>query len=113
VQAVLDWLGAVSLWFMAQVKQLFSSGACVAGDTSAMAEAFFLSLKNSFFFLGWESQDAARRVYACLYGFDASAGSQALRVPLAVSSTAIAQNIISAVLLFLVLIAFRNLLKTR
>ena len=36
-----------------------------------------------------------------------------LRVPLAVSTLAIAQNITSAFLLFLVLIAFRNLLRTR
>lgn len=112
-QTVLDWLTAALLWAMAKIKLAFNSGACVAGDSSATAEAFFLSVKNSFFFLGWESQDAARRVYSCLYGYDPATGTDAVRIPLAVSSTAIAQNIVSALLLFLVLIAFRNLLKTR
>jgi hypothetical protein len=113
VHAVLDWMSAALHWIGASIQHLFSSGGCIAGESGATAEALFLSLKNAFFFLGWESQDAARRVYACLYGFDAGAGEQALRVPLAVSTMAIVQNIISAFLLFLVLIAFRNLLRTR
>jgi hypothetical protein len=113
VQAVLHWLTGAGEWLVLSVKQLFSTSGCVAGDSSASAEAFFLSLKNSLFFLGWESQDAARRVYGCLYGFDGAPGAQTLRVPLSISTTAIAQNIVSAFLLFLVLLAIRNILKTR
>ena len=114
VQAVLHWLTGAGQWLALSMKQLFSTDGCVAGNSSATAEAFFLSLKNSLFFLGWESQDAARRVYGCLYGFDeGSPGPLALRVPLSISTTAIAQNVVSAFLLFLVLLAIRNILKTR
>ncbi len=113
VHAVLNWLGEAWQWLALSIEQLFATGSCVVGTSNATGEAFFLSLKNALFFLGWESQDAARRVYSCLYGYEGAPGAQMLRVPLGISTTAIAQNIVSAFLLLLVLIAFRNLLKSR
>lgn len=113
VSSVLNWTGDLLWWLFSSIVDLFSGGGCIIGESGASAEAFFLSLKNSFFFLGWESQDAARRVYACLYGMEGATGAQMLRVPLSVSTTAIVQNAVSAFLLFFVLVAFRNLLKSR
>ena len=113
VSAILAWSGDVGRWLLSLLTTLFAGSGCIEGDSGAIPEAFFLALKNSFFFLGWESQEAARRVYACLYGTESGAAGQLARVPLSVSTLAIAQNLISAFLLFLVLIAFRNALKTR
>ena len=113
LQTIFAWMAEAFHWVAAYVRDVFSAGSCTVGDSGATAEAFFLSLKNALFFLGWESQDAARRVYACLYGYEGAPAAQMLRVPLSVSSTAILQNVVSAFLLFLMLIAFRNLLKTR
>jgi hypothetical protein len=75
----------------------------------------FLSLKNSLFFLGWESPDAARRVYGCLYGFEpwSGAGERLVRVPLSVSTAAIVENALGLTLILLCLFAVRNLLRAR
>jgi hypothetical protein len=100
-------------WFVLSIFNLFAGGGCISGDTGASGEALFLSLKNSLFMLGWESPDAARRVYACLYGFEGQPGSSLLRIPLSVSTTAIIENILGAALLFLFLLALRNLLRAR
>ena len=113
LMAVMDWSRRALDWLWQTITHHFASGGCIVGDSKATAEAFFLSLKNSFFFLGWESQDAARRVYSCLYGLEDAASSQGLRVPLVVSSAAIVQNLVSAALLFLIFLALRNLLKAR
>lgn len=111
--ALFAWTGDAAWWTLQSFVNLFSGGGCIDGGSGATAEALFLSLKNSFFFLGWESPEAARRVYACLYGTETSAGETLARLPLSVSATAILQNMVGAFLLFLMLVAFRNLLKTR
>jgi hypothetical protein len=115
VVSVLQWLAGVVWWFILSVFNLFAGGGCIAGDSGATAEALFLSLKNSLFFLGWESPDAARRVYSCLYGFDGAslAGERLVRVPLSVSTTAIIENMVGVTLLLLFLLALRNLLRAR
>jgi uncharacterized protein YjbI with pentapeptide repeats len=114
MQTVSHWLINTLNWLFQSVVNLFSGGGCITGESGATAEAFFLSLKNSLFFIGWESPDAARRVYSCLYGFENGvAGEQMLRVPLTVSSTAIVQNLLSAFLIFLTILALRNVLKSR
>jgi hypothetical protein len=111
--ALLDWSVDMLRWMWVSASSLFSGGGCITGDSGATPEAFFLALKNSFFFIGWESQDAARRVYGCLYGMEHGSVLPAANVPLSVSAVAILQNAVSAVLIFLVLLAFRNLLKAR
>jgi len=113
VMSVLDWFAGVLWWLVMSVVNLFSGGGCIFGESGATGEALFLSLKNAFFFLGWESADAARRVYSCLYGMESTAGAQLLRVPLIVSTTAIAQNMFSAFVLFLAFLALRNILRAR
>ena len=111
--ALSQWLGSAMTWLGKCAANLFSGGGCISGESGATGEAFFLSLKNALFLIGWESEDAARRVYSCLYGYESAPGEALLRVPLAVSSTAIVQNLLSAFLLFLTILALRNLLKSR
>jgi hypothetical protein len=112
-QSLSHWFGSALDWLSRSLVNLFQGGGCISGESGATGEAFFLSLKNALFFIGWESEDAARRVYSCLYGFESSAGEPVLRVPLIVSSTAILQNLLSAFLIFLTILALRNVLKSR
>jgi uncharacterized protein YjbI with pentapeptide repeats len=78
--------------------------------TDRAKEAFFLSLKNGVVGLDGNRGDSARRTYACLYGMDRSDDRQPV-VPYAVSLVSIGQTIMSAVLIFLFLLAVRNLLR--
>lgn len=111
--SVIQWVSGFLWWIVLSVFNLFSGGGCIAGDGRATGEAFFLSLKNSLFFLGWESPDAARRVYGCLYGFETQAGQALVRVPLGVSTTGVVQNVFGVVVIALFMLALRNLLRSR
>ncbi len=112
---VLEWTGSVATWFFFSILNLFSGGGCISGESGATGEALFLSFKNSLFFLGWESPDASRRVYSCLYGFDsmAESGESLVRVPLGVSVAATLENMIGVTFIILFVIAARNMLRTR
>lgn len=110
---MIDWAASAFSWLILSFFNLFTGGGCIAGEGGATAEALYLSLKNSLFFLGWESPDAARRVYACLYGFETSSGTPLVHVPLSVSTTAIVENLVGAIFLGLLLLALRNLLRAR
>lgn len=106
---ILAWIADLFVWLFEAIVNLYTSGGCFTGDSGATAEALYLSFKNAFFFLQWESAEAAGRVYGCLYGFkDGSA-----IVPLSVSAGAVVQNILCLTLLFLFLMALRNLLKVK
>lgn len=113
--AIIEWALSAIWWLILSVFNLFAGGGCIAGDTGATAEALFLSFKNSLFFLGWESPDAARRVYGCLYGYETApvTGEAMIRVPLAVSVAATIENIIGVTFIVLFVIAARNMLRTR
>ncbi len=106
-QAMLDWLGGAGEWGFQSLAVLYASGGCMSGEGSASAEAFYLSFKNSLFFLPWESPLAAQRVYGCLYGMEGGAPV----APLAASVAALAQNVTGAVLLVLAALGLRNMLK--
>ena len=96
---------------------------CLGGVASSpFGEAFSLSLKNAFVFIDWDRSEAARRTYGCLYGFTfdhpqaitpEGRGNTYPIVPLWVSALSLFQNIISAILIFLFLLALRNLLKLK
>jgi hypothetical protein len=111
--SVFSWVGSTLWWLVLSIFNLFSGGGCINGDSGATGEALFLSLKNSLFFLGWESPEAARRVYGCLYGFDSASGGATVNVPLGVSTVAIIENMFGALLIVLFLLAVRNLLRAR
>jgi hypothetical protein len=113
--SVAEWAWSAMSWSALSIFNLFAGGGCISGDTGATGEALFLSLKNSLFFLSWESPDAARRVYSCLYGFEAGpvAAEHLVRVPLSVSTAAIIENLVGMMLIVLFLLAVRNLLRAR
>lgn len=96
--------------------EMLPSNTCNGGSGSTVAkEAFALAFKNALVFIDWDRSEAARRTYGCLYGFETNAVTQATypRVPWGVSILSIAQNILSAILIFLFLLAVRNLLKLK
>ena len=111
---MLEWGASALGWFMLSIVNLFAGGGCISGKTGATGEALFLSFKNSLFFLGWESPDASRRVYRCLYGFDSVSGNgEALvRVPLSVSVTATLENMIGLTFIILFVIAAEHAANT-
>jgi uncharacterized protein YjbI with pentapeptide repeats len=77
-------------------------------------EAVSLSLKNALIFIGWDRREAARRTYGCLYGYYYDNNGRSFpNVPFSVSLISLVQNILSAILIFLFLLALRNLLKLK
>ncbi len=83
---------------------------CVSGSSSRAGEALLLSARNAVLKIDWADAAAARRVFGCLYGIDASGTAI---IPLSVSAVSLFQAIVSGCLLFLFLLALRNLLKVR
>jgi len=85
----------------------------IAATTSASAESWSLALKNGFVFIDWDRAEAARRTYGCLFGLTSDGSNTYPVVPRAVSVWGLIQNVLSAVLIFLLLLGVRNLLKLK
>ena len=83
---------------------------CAAGTSNRIGEALYLSFRSAFLKLDWSDAAPARRIFGCLYGTEPSGG---VIVPLGVSAVALAQAALSAALVFMFLLALRNLLKVR
>jgi hypothetical protein len=87
--------------------------------TTPVSAAFAASLRKGLLFAGLGDTDKASQDFACLYGLDRKLmaevqGSQLVRrVPDAVAYAGLAQTLISAVLLFLFLLAMRNQFRIR
>ena len=71
------------------------------------------ALKNGFLFIDWDRSEAARRTLGCLYGLTSDGNNTYPKVPSAVTVASIMQNLLSAVLIFLLLLGIRNLLKLK
>lgn len=84
-------------------------GACIAARSTPFGESVYLSLRNALLMTGWEDDDTARRTFGCLYGMD---GPYPI-VPLSVSTVSLIQMVASAFLIFMFLLALRNLLKVK
>jgi len=82
------------------------------GEIGRDTKAFTLALKNGFVFIDWDSSEAARRTLGCLYGLTSDGNNTFSKVPSAVTVASIIQNLLSAVLIFL-LLGIRNLLKLK
>jgi len=80
----------------------------IGRDTDALTEAFTLALKNGFMFIDWDRSEAARRALGCLYGLTSDGNNTFPKVPSAVTVASIMQNLLSAVLIFLLLLGIRN-----
>jgi uncharacterized protein YjbI with pentapeptide repeats len=77
-------------------------------STNPVTEAILLSLKNAVVFnIG--STDPARRTFACLYGLEKDTG----RVPAVVFVASMLQALASGLLIFLFVLAVRNLLRLK
>ena len=76
------------------------------GCPEALTSGLFLSLKNGLLLLGGNQRAELSNTYTCLYGGEAS-------VPAMVGYLGIGQGFLSAILLFLVLLALRNLFKIK
>lgn len=80
-----------------------------AGNSSAGSNALNLSLKSTLLFLAGERSEEARRAYICLYG----KRQDEPYIPAAVFLAAMTQSALSAVFLFLLGLALRNIFRIR
>jgi hypothetical protein len=81
-------------------------------STDAVTEAIQLSLKNAVVFnIG--SPDSTRRTFGCLYGLEQDGNQQYLSVPVRVSVGSTRQALASGLLIFLFVLAVRNLLRLK
>jgi len=98
------------------------SGAKVTDGTDALTEAVYLSFRNALVFDAGRG-DTARRTYGCLYGFEPPAVPAGAPpspnlltppvVPLSVAVASTVQTLLSGLLIFLFLLAVRNLLRLK
>jgi uncharacterized protein YjbI with pentapeptide repeats len=107
---------ALAVWFAAfyysrlNVPSPPDSLARRCGDAEPMLQALFLSIKNGLVVFGGTRDARVNQAYLCLYGGE---GSQA-NIPLSVTyAETLLQTPISAVLLFLFLLAVRNQFKIK
>lgn len=88
---------------------------CVAGTGDAWIAAISLSMRRGFVFTGLDSVDKLNQIYACLYGLNNVLETiarvpdrSAPFIPDDVAFIGLAQVVISAVFIFLLLLAVRN-----
>ena len=83
------------------------------GKTSAPNEALHLAFRNAFLVLDG-GEEAAHRMYGCLYGLELYDGGDPVPiVPPGVSIASAVQKVFSAVMIFLFGLALRNMLKMK
>ena len=109
----LIWLG-ISLMLFAAIyafqspadwyQPLIKPVCCVDGSGTSRTTAFGVSVINAFPFAAISSSDLLNQYYACLYGIQESSPA----IPYVVTFASVIQFFISAVLLFLFLLAVRN-----
>lgn len=92
-----------------RVLETASARQCVHGDSHAAAEALFLSTKNALVFVPWENEQVMRRAYGCLYGVEGPAPV----IPVAVSLGALAQALVSLLLLAAALLALTDRVRRK
>lgn len=92
--------------------RLSSSGACLFGTGDSWLKALYLSIRKALIFPGLGPDQKLDQSYACLYGSTKLSADGSDRVipviPDSVAYLGIAQTLISAVLIFLFLLAVRN-----
>ncbi len=92
---------------------------CVAANTplvaktDAVKEALFLSASNALVVFNVGRGDVSRRTYGCLYGFEPGGQQAPPIMPYRVAVASTIQTLLSAILIFLFLLAVRNLLRLK
>ena len=90
-----------------------SSSDKLVASTNVVSEALFLSASNALIVFNIGRGDASRRTYGCLYGFEHGGQQGPPIVPYRVAVASTLQTLASAVLIFLFLLAVRNLLRLK
>jgi hypothetical protein len=97
------WLGARPQWL---------SNACLPhGSMGAYEFALQLSVNGALLRSDWLRTDPGKIALGCLYGTTGKANL--VQMPLSVTLASVVQNVVSAVLLFLFVLALRNLLRLK
>ncbi len=89
---------------------------CMAAERDPLGAAFELSFRNGVLFPGFTSARNQNQIYRCLYGVEADDGNLSAQqrsrlppaVPAGVAILGLMQNLYSAGLIFLFLLAVRN-----
>jgi len=103
------WAGLI-LAFAAFYFWRSADGLATRCGSSAALQALYLSIKNGLVLFGGTRDARINQAYLCLYGGDANQAA----IPLSVTYVeTLAQTPISAVLLFLFLLAVRNQFKIK
>jgi hypothetical protein len=90
-----------------------SSSDKLVASTNVVNEALFLSASNALVVFNIGRGDVSRRTYGCLYGFEHGGPQAPPIVPYRVAVASTLQTLASAVLIFLFLLAVRNLLRLK
>ncbi len=89
------------------------------GYRDPVADAFLLATRKGFLFLGLDQAEVLTQMHACLFGIDVTTtagrvgGELVPVVPFGVNLLGLLQTILSAALLFLFLLAVRNMFKIK
>ena len=87
---------------------------CWANESSVGLKALSLSIANAVPVIGSSRPEEIRTIYACLYGVSrVTQGSQQFNIPAWSPVIQVAQNVLSATLIFLFLLAIRNQFKIK
>ncbi len=89
---------------------------CVEAEGDPLWAALGLSLRNGLLFPGFASTAKQNQIYRCLYGVEPGKGDTSVQprsrlppmIPDGISFLGLLQNLYSAVLIFLFLLALRN-----
>ena len=111
VRPVASWLLATALFTGACLFHiLLDIPGCISGTVGPVLSAIYLSVRKGLIFPGLKEDQKLDQAYACLYGTTILTES-GIRIPVIPESVAylgIVQALISAVLIFLFLLAVRN-----
>ncbi len=105
------WIWVVSAaGFAALYLALSDNGialpACAKGNPgSPVLDALYLAYKNALLVIGWESEQKLNQVHACLYGEP--------QAPSGIALIQLGQNLLSAAVLFVMLLGIRNRFKIK
>jgi hypothetical protein len=87
---------------------------CWANESTVGLKALSLSIANAVPVIGSSRPEEIRSIYACLYGFSGvPQGSQQFNIPPWSPVIQVGQNVVSAILIFLFLLAIRNRFKIK
>lgn len=107
------WLAHFPLFAAFYLWRSPALGGCVSGDGDPVASAFNLALRNGLLFASGVFSEKLPQTYACLYGVGEVAERTVPLVSGWTTALGALQVVVSAVLIFLILLALRNRFRIR